>query len=194
MHHDKKNYPYLSAFLGHCCHIHTTRSYLPFTRALLLLDGNVFCRKGKSRFQKDQWESNSPNPKRSYCLGTSSLLHVWVEHFVSHNVDWCVNLGSSTPGRHKPAGKPARRTAGRPWGKIGKSFTPLWAALILIILFFMNYWNISHNITIVCLPLTKFRDSPLHQARKKQLMFWLTYVYWNSDKLQTYTRSLKKKR
>ena len=68
MHHDKKNSPYLSAFLGHCCHIHTTRSYLPLTRALLLLDGYVFCWEGKSRFQKDQRESNSPNPKRSYCL------------------------------------------------------------------------------------------------------------------------------
>ena len=66
----------------------------------------------------------------------------------------------------KTADKPSRRTAGKPWAEIGKSFTPLRTVHILIILLFMNYWNTSQNITIVCSPLIKFRNTPLHQARK----------------------------
>jgi len=81
MHHDKNNSFYLSAFLGHFCHIRTTGSYwqLPLTRALFLLGGDVFCRKGRGRFQKDQRASKSPKPRRSYCLGTTRLLQAWVE-------------------------------------------------------------------------------------------------------------------
>jgi len=88
VHHDKNNSPYLSAFLGHFCHIRTTGSYwqLPLTRALLLLDGDVSCWKVRSRFQKDQRGSKSPKPRRSYCLGTTRLLQAWVEQFVSQNL------------------------------------------------------------------------------------------------------------
>ena len=85
VHHDKKNSPYLPAFLGYFCHIRTPGSYweLPLTRALLLLIGDVFCWKGRSRFQKAQIGSKSPKPRRSSCLGTirresNSLSHrIW---------------------------------------------------------------------------------------------------------------------
>jgi len=44
-------------------------------------------------------------------------------------------------------------------------------------LLFMNYWNTSHNITIVCLPLSTFRDTPLHQAGKKSSWRFDEYMY-----------------
>jgi len=35
----------------------------------------------------------------------------------------------------------------------------------------MNFWSTSHNITIACLPLTKFLDTHIHQARKSSWGF-----------------------
>ena len=93
--------------------------------------------------------------------------------------------------RHKDSGQALQKDGGRPWAKIGKSSTPLRAVHIFIILLFMNYWNTSQDITIVCLPLTKFWDTPLHQARKKQLMFLWAYVYLNLSRFEYVARIIK---
>ena len=76
----------------------------------------------------------------------------------------------------RTAGNSARRTADKP------SSPRLW---------FMNQWNTSPTITIVCLPPTKFWDTLLHQARKNQLMFRWTYVYWNSSRSGYMARNLQ---